>query len=250
MNPELFSYAIYFFLTLGFSTLFSMGGVGSAIGLVPIFSMMEMPINLAKAVGLFINSASTITASLMNFFRGVLDIKFALPLIISVIMTTPIGAWMSQYIQKEIVEWALVIFLIVSVFLLIFTKRETKVVYDKKWILYLMGGFVGLISGTIGVGGGSLLMPLLILLGFDPKKAAYAISLVIPFSTLGAFVTYLSFVDMNWILLGVVTVAAIIGGYIGDYLMHYRLNARQVKKLIAVVLFLLATKMTYKLLVL
>ncbi|WP_029408516.1 sulfite exporter TauE/SafE family protein [Thiomicrorhabdus sp. Milos-T2] len=248
MSIDLLQYALYFLLTLGFSTLFSMGGVGSAIGLVPIFSMMGMPLNLAKAIGLFINSASTITASFMNFFRGVLDIKFALPLIISILIATPIGAWMSQYIQQEIVEWILVSFLIVSALLLIFSKRETKVVYDKVWILYLIGGVVGLISGTIGVGGGALMMPLLILLGFEAKKAAYAISFVIPFSSLGAFTTYLTFVDMDWVLLGVVTVAAIIGGYIGDFIMHYRLNAAQVKKLIAVVLLLLASKMIYNLL--
>ena len=164
-------YAIYFFLTLALSTLFSMGGVGSAIGLVPIFSMMGMPLNLAKAIGLFINSASTITASVMNFFRGVLDIKFTIPLIISIMIATPIGAWLSQYVQKEIVEWILIAFLIVSALLLIFSNREQKVVYDKTWILYVIGTIVGLISGTIGVGGGSLIMPLLILLGFDAKKA-------------------------------------------------------------------------------
>jgi len=248
MDAGLLYYAVYFFLTLLFSTLFSMGGVGSAIGLVPIFSMMGMPLNLAKAIGLFINSASTITASIMNFFRGILDIKFALPLIISIMIATPIGAWMSQYVQKEIVEWMLVAFLLVSALLLLFSNRETKVVYDKAWILYLIGGSVGLISGTIGVGGGALIMPLLILLGFDAKKAAYAISFIIPFSSLGAFATYLSFVDMDWMLLGVVTVAAIIGGYLGDFIMHYRLSAKQVKKLIAVVLLLLAAKMIYKLL--
>ena len=241
-------YVIYFFLTLTLSTLFSMGGVGSAIGLVPIFSMMDMPLNLAKAIGLFINSASTVTASVMNFFRGVLDIGFALPLIISILLTTPIGAYASQYIEKEIVEWVLVIFILVSASLLIFSNREIKVVYDKAWIMYLIGGSVGLISGMIGVGGGAIIMPLLILLGFDAKKAAYAVSFVIPFSSIGAFSTYLSFVDMDWKLLGVVSVAAIIGGYLGDRIMHYRLTPKQVKKLIAVVLLLLAAKMIYKLL--
>ncbi len=241
-------YIIYFFLTLVLSTLFSMGGVGSAIGLIPIFSMMDMSLNLAKAIGLFINSASTITASVMNFFRGALDIKFAIPLIVSIVIATPIGAWMSQYIQKEIVEWILVSFILISALLLIFSNRKQKVVYDKAWILYLIGTGVGVVSGTIGVGGGSLIMPLLILLGYDAKKAAYAISFVIPFSSLGAFATYLSFVDMDWKLLGVVAIAAIIGGYLGDRIMHYRLTPSQVKKLIAVVLLLLAAKMIYKLL--
>ncbi|BAF69200.1 sulfite exporter TauE/SafE family protein [Nitratiruptor sp. SB155-2] len=248
MSADIIHYAIYFFLTLVLSTLFAMGGVGSAIALVPLFSMMGMPINLAKAIGLFINSASTITASVMNFFRGVLDIKFALPLIISIMVATPIGAWSSQYVQKEIIEWMLVAFLLISSTLLLFSNKKPKVVYDKVWVLYVIGGSVGIVSGMIGVGGGSLIMPLLILLGFDAKKAAYAISFVIPFSTLGAFFTYLGFVHMDWILLGVVTVAAIIGGYLGDFIMHYRLTPNQIKKLIAVVLLLLALKMVYQLL--
>jgi len=247
MSLELLQYGFYFGLTLLLSTLFAMGGVGSAIGLVPIFSMMGMPLNFAKAIGLFINSTSTITASLMNFFRGVLDVRFAIPLIISIMVATPVGAWMSQYVETEIVEWVLVLFLLVSATLLIFSNRETKVVYDRAWILYLIGGSVGLISGMIGVGGGSLIMPLLILLGFDAKKAAYAISFVIPFSSLGAFATYLSFVEMDWKLLGIVTIAAILGGYLGDKIMHYRLTPTQVKKLIAIVLVLLAGKMIWKL---
>ncbi len=240
-------YLLYFALTLGLSTLFAMGGVGSAIVLVPIFNMLGLPLNLSKAIGLFINSSSTITASIMNFFRGVLDIKFALPLIVAILIATPIGAWSSQFVPVVVVKWILVAFLIIAASLLLYTKRETKVVYDKAWILFLIGFVVGIISGMIGVGGGALIMPLLILLGFDAKKAAYAVSFIIPFSSLGAFATYLSFVKMDWVLLGVVTVAAIIGGYLGDKIMHYRLTPAQVKKLIAVLLLLLAAKMIYSL---
>ena len=248
MSHDLIYYATYFGLTLVFSTIFAMGGVGSAIALVPLFNMFGMPLNLAKAIGLFINSSSTITASIMNFFRGVLDFRFALPLVISILVATPIGAWLSQYVPKTIVEWLLTIFVIIAAFLLIYTKREAKFSYTKTWILYVIGGSVGLLSGLIGVGGGSLILPLLILLGYDAKKAAYAVSFVIPFSTLGGFFTYLSFVHMDWVLLGVVTVAAIIGGYLGDFIMHYKLTPAQVKKLIAVILILLAIKMLIKLL--
>jgi len=86
---------------------------------------------------------------------------------------------------------------------------------------------------------------ILILLGFEPKKAAYAVSFVIPFSSLGAFFTYLHFIDMDWTLLAVVTMAAFIGGILGNRIMHYRLTDKQVKKLIAVVLYILAAKLIY-----
>lgn len=89
-------YLLFFVMTLGFSTLFTVGGIGSAIALVPAFIMMGLPINLAKAIGLFINTASTLMASIMNAKRGVLNVKTTLPLIITLLLATPIGAYLSH----------------------------------------------------------------------------------------------------------------------------------------------------------
>ncbi len=104
----------YFFLSLLFSTLFSMGGVGSAIALVTIFPMAGMPTMLAKTVSLFINASSTISASIMNLIRGVLDFKFAIPLVLSIIISTPLGAYLSQYIAEYWLTWLLIAFLLIS----------------------------------------------------------------------------------------------------------------------------------------
>ncbi|WP_417809331.1 sulfite exporter TauE/SafE family protein [Thioclava sp.] len=238
-------YSLYFGLTLILSTLFAMGGVGSAIALVPSFSMLGMTIDLAKSLGLFVNTASTVTASVMNFRRGVLDFRFALPLVVSILIATPIGAWSSQFVARPVIEGLLIAFLITAALLLLFSRRTTLVTYTRSWPLYLIGGSVGVISGMLGVGGGSLMMPALILLGYDAKKSARAISFVIPFSSAGAFLTYLSFTAMNWPLLATVAVAAILGGYLGERIMHNRLNPAQIKKLIAVLLLLMAAKMLW-----
>ncbi len=233
---------LYFFLSLFFSTLFSMGGVGSAIALVSIFPLVGMPLNMAKAVGLFINTASTVSASLMNLYRGVLDMRSAMPLVVSILVATPLGAYSSQFVPEHLVKWVLVAFLLLAATLLLQHKHEARFALAHTWILYVIGAGVGLISGLLGVGGGTLIMPLLILLGFDAKKAAYAVSFVIPFSSLGGFFTYLQFVKMDWVLLSVVTVAALLGGVIGNRIMHYRLSQAQIRKLIAMVLLLLALK--------
>lgn len=241
-------YSFYFGLTLALATVFAMGGVGSAIALVPSFSMLGMALDLAKALGLFVNTATTVTASVMNYRDGLLDVRFALPLAVSLLVATPLGAWLSQFVAREIIESLLVAFLIAAAMLLLFSRRETLVSYQRSWPLYLIGGGVGAISGMLGVGGGTLLIPALILLGHDAKKAARAISFVIPFSSAGAFLTYLSFTAMDWPLLGVVAAAAILGGYLGQNIMQNRLSAAQVKKLIAVLLLLLAAKMIWTLL--
>jgi len=244
----MYEYILYFIVTLVFSTFFAMGGVGSAVALVSIFPMMGQSFDISKALALFINTSSTISASIMNFYRGVLDFKFVLPLVISVLITTPIGAYCSQYVDHMILMWLLVIFLLVSATLMIFNKKEAKVTYTKSWILYLIGSIVGLLSGMLGIGGGSLIMPLLILLGFDAKKAAYGVSFVIPFSSFGAFLTYLQFVNLNYWLLLDVTVAALLGGYIGGKIMHFNLSQKQIKKLIGILLYLIAFKIIFKLL--
>jgi len=226
-----------------------MGGIGSAIALVPIFSLMGLPINLAKAIGLFINTSSTLTASIMNFRRGVLNVASTLPLIIAILLATPLGAYLSLYVSEDRVKWVLVAFLVISGTLLLFQKREAKFNFRTPLLLALAGGVVGIISGLLGVGGGSLLIPLLILLGYDAKEAGIAVSMVIPFSSFGAFTTYLSFTAMNWLLLGVVTIAAIAGGYLGNRIMHFNLLPAQIKRLIGVVLYLLATKIALAMLV-
>jgi uncharacterized membrane protein YfcA len=238
-------YLTYFALTLVFSTLFAMGGIGSAIALVPIFSLMGLPLNLAKAIGLFINTSSTVMASVMNVRRGVLQIRPTLPLVISILLATPVGAYLSLHVDIVWVKSLLVAFLLTSGSLLLLQKREAKFHFKSAFWLLLIGVSVGLVSGLLGVGGGALMIPLLILLGYDAKQAGIAISFVIPFSSFGAFSTYLSFVDMQWGLLAVVTVAALLGGYLGNRIMHFRLSAVHVKKLLGIILYLLALKISW-----
>ncbi len=241
MTPA--EYGLYFALTLTVSTVFAMGGVGSALGLVPILHMLGIPFNPARALGLFVNTASTSTASLMNFRRGVLEVRMALPLVLAVLIATPLGAWSGKFVPHMWVHDLMIVFLITSAFLMLFTKRARVIKTPRGWLLWPLGGIVGVISGLLGVGGGMLMMPALILLGFDAKKAARAISFVIPFSSGAAFFTYLSFTDMDWALLGTVAVAAVAGGYFGQNIMNDYLSPAQIKKGIAALLLVLAARM-------
>lgn len=242
---RLSDYSLYFGLTLVLSTLFAMGGVGSAIALVPGLSMTGVAFDLARAMGLFVNTASTISASVTHFRNGVLDFRFALPLVISILVATPIGALSSQYVSDVLLTSILIVFLVVAATLLLIPNRPTLVQSAAVWPLYATGAGVGVISGMLGVGGGSIMIPILILLGHEPKKAARATGFVVPFSTAAAFLTYLSFTQMDWPLLGVVAIAAILGGYLGATVLNRGLNSTQVKKLIALLLLALAAKMIW-----
>ncbi len=243
----MYEYLLYFFITLIFSTLFSLSGVGSAVALVPIFNILGLPLNFSKAIGLFVNTSTTITASFMNLKRGVLDISFAYPLVITLMLFAPFGAYLSKFVSVEFVKVLLVVFLIFSASMMLFGKKEAKTTYQKRWVLFLLGTVVGMISGMLGIGGGSLILPLLILLGYETKQAAFTVSFVIPFSTFSAFLTYASFVKIDWLLLGITAIAAILGGFIGNKILHFKLDAIWIKKITALILFVLSAKLIYSL---
>ena len=240
-------YIEYFTLTLVLSTVFALGGVGSAVALVPLLNMMGLPFGLSKAIGLFVNTSTTIMASIMNLKRKVLDVRFTFPLAISLMLFAPVGAYLSQYVDEKIMKWMLVGFLIFSASMMLFGKKEAKAVYQKKWVLYLIGASVGVFSGLVGVGGGSLILPLLIMLGYDAKKMAVAVSFIIPFSTFSAFLMYANTIHIDYILLIVTAIAAVLGGFIGNRIMHFRLDSKQIKKIIAILLYLIAFKLGYNL---
>ncbi len=240
-------YLEVFIITLILSTVFALGGVGSAVALIPILHFLGLDFNSSKAIGLFVNTSTTIAATIANIKRKVLDFKFALPLAISLAFTAPIGAYLSKFIPQIYVKWLFVIFLFFAGSMILFGKKETKFHYNKPWVMVLLGSIVGVISGLLGVGGGSLLLPILILLGFDAKKLAVTMSFVIPFSTFTAFLTYLSIVKIDWLLLLSATIAAIFGGIIGNYIMHFHLNQKQIKKIIGIILYIIAIKMAWSL---
>jgi len=238
-----------FIITFILSTFFSLGGIGSATALIPAMSMLGFSFNFAKAIGLFVNSATTITASIMNIKRKVLDFKFAMPLLISLAATAPIGAYLSKFIPVDFVKALFALFLIISGSLIFFSKNEVIKEYISPAILFILGSIAGVVSGLLGLGGGSILLPILMILGFDTKKIAITMSFVIPFSTFTAFLTYLSFTKMNWLVLGVAAIAAILGGIVGNYIMHFHLNQKQIKKIIAILMYIIAVKMIYGLVV-
>ncbi|WP_456479037.1 sulfite exporter TauE/SafE family protein, partial [Nautilia sp.] len=198
----MFYFEIFIIATV-LSAFFALGGVGSAVALIPVLHWMGIDFNFSKAIGLFVNTSTTVTATIMNIKRKVLDIKFALPLAVSLAAFAPVGAMYSKQIPVHEVKWFFALFLFFSGSMILFGKKEQKFHYNKQWVMVLIGAIVGFISGLLGIGGGALLMPIMILLGFDAKKLAVTLSFVIPFSTFAAFLTYMSFVKFDWIILGV-----------------------------------------------
>jgi len=239
-------YILYSLITLLLSTLFSMGGAGAGIALIPILHFLGLDFTVAKAVGLFAGASTTITSSIMNMIRKVVEYKFVFPIAAMMLLFAPLGAYSSSFINEELVKFFFMLLLFYSASMMMFGKKKALFHVESNFTLLLVGAIVGFISGLLGVGGGNILIPLLAFLGFAPKKVAVAVSFVVPFSALGSFFTYATYVPLDWTLLIVVALSAIVGGYIGNYMMQFKLRQEQIKKLMASLLYLLALKMLWQ----
>ncbi|NCO53112.1 MAG: sulfite exporter TauE/SafE family protein, partial [Deltaproteobacteria bacterium] len=239
-------------LAFGLSFLFALGGVGSAIALVPALDGLGVPLLLAKPTGLLVNTLSMTGASVNNIRAKRLDFRLGVPIIVSSFILAPIGAWSSHWLPQTAVITVFTLFLLFSGLMLIFFRagnfegqyREDRPLFAPA----LIGAVAGYLSGLLGVGGGGLIAPLMILLGFNPKKVAVITAFVVPFSSLSGLVAYLALGHINLWLMAPTAVAAYFGGSLGTRFMHSRLKPAVVKKFLGVLLLLLALKMALPLL--
>ncbi len=229
--------------------IFSLGGIGAAIILIPILVSLGIPINMAKPVGLFFNTVSLSGASITNIKNKRLDFKVGIPIIIFSFLFAIVGAYLSQYIPEKIILLLFIGFLLFSGFMFLLHKKKGKEIYRNDtpyFSLSLIGIFAGLLSGLLGIGGGGIISPLMLMLGFNPKKIAAITAFVVPFSSFSGFLTYWSMGVVDWNLIFIASASGVAGATLGTMFMHKKLNPQTVKKILAVILLLMAVKLLLK----
>ena len=233
-------------LAFGFSFFFALGGIGSALALVPVLHWYGLPMAVVKPIGLIVNTLSMTGASVDNIKNHRLDFKMGIPIIIASSLLAPLGAFISTLISSRVVLLVFVGFLCFSSLMMLFFRPSHSGAYRQDRPVLapaLIGAAAGFLSGLLGVGGGGLISPLMIMLGFNPKKVATITAFVVPFSSLIAFIAYALLGTVNWAVLIPASLAAYAGGVFGTRVMHLKMQPEMVKKFLGVVLLGLALKL-------
>ena len=210
--------------------------------------MLGLEFQSAKTIGLIVTISATLSATFFNVQTKSIDYNISISLLISSSLFSVVGVYISKYIEEEIIKILFVLILIFSASVMLFFNKKSLLHSRSKTWLYLVGSLAGTVSGLLGIGGGLIIMPFLIMLGFNAKKVALSIGLVIAISASTALIAQTSIVNVEPNLIISVSIAGILGGFIGNYLLHHYLNISQVKKLLAIFLYLLSLKIIYGLL--
>ena len=237
-------------LVFVFTTVLTIAGVGSAFIVIPTFYWLGVPLTEAMAIGLLLNAISMTFAS-ANYIRyNLVLFRTAIPIIMLAMIFSPLGAYSTRYFPKNILILLFVLFLVFAASMMLFykPKKKSKEQEDGKKELTTgisLGIGAGYLGGLLGVGGGNFIVPALVWLGIDPKKASATTAFIVVFSSLSGFFGHAAMGGVDWTLLTFAAVGSIAGALLGSWLMHKKLDANQVKKVIGIVLYAIAAKMAW-----
>jgi uncharacterized protein len=174
--------------------------------------------------------------------------RTAIPIILLAIIFSPLGAYSTRYFSKELLILLFCAFLFFAGSMILFYTTKTKREGDSSSGKELKTGIglgigAGYLGGLLGVGGGNFIVPALVWLGFDSKKASATTAFIVIFSSLSGFFGHTG--NINGRLLLFAAVGSIAGAIVGSWLMHRKLDAKQVKRIIGIVLYAIAVKMAW-----
>jgi uncharacterized protein len=243
--------AIAGLVTLIFTALLTIAGVGAAFILIPVFIALGVDLHVAMATALLLNSIAMVFASYRFYRKDLILWKVAVPILLVATPLSPMGAYVSKGLDRDLLLWMFVLFLLFAAGMMLFYESRKKPVQASKThqVVYGcgIGAFAGFLGGLLGVGGGNFIVPVLIWLGIDPKKSAATTSFIVIFSSFAGFLGHASLGNINVPLLGFTATGSAVGAVAGAWLMTDKLKQKQVKRIIGVVLLVIAVKLIWDL---
>ncbi len=115
------------------------------------------------------------------------------------------------------------------------------------WVFVLLGICAGVLSGTLGLGSGIILIPALVLFfSFEQKNAqGMALAVMVPMALVGALRYWKNpEIEMNAVVIGLIICGALAGAFLGAELAG-RLPSHILRKIFAIVLVIAAVWSVY-----
>ncbi len=237
---------LFYFLLFLVAFLYASVGHGGASGYLALMALFSFTPEVMKPTALLLNIFVSLTSFIFykraKHFNWQLFYPFAL--------TSIPMAFLGGMIPIDVLLYKKIlgILLLIPVLRFLFFKNISveEIKKSNLWLSLLIGAAIGFFSGMIGIGGGIILSPLLLLLKWTDMKKAAAISALFIFvnslsGLAGQFTKGIHF--NNEMLLYVVI--ALLGGALGAYYGAQRFNQNILKNLLVLVLMVAAYKLIF-----
>jgi len=240
---------IFFFVT---ATIYSSVGFGGGSTYLALLLLWGVPFTIFPIIALCCNII-VVSGNCINYTRaGYFNFKLLVPYLIGSVPLAYIGGALS--IEKEIFEVLLLLILTGAGILLLInfkTYDDNQENYRKIPFIFsvLIGGFLGFLSGIVGIGGGIFLSPVLFLIrAAKPKHIVTAASIFILINSFSGILGQLTKNEVfneiinYWPLL----LAVLIGGQIGNFINIKILPNRILALITSALVLFVAARIFYK----
>lgn len=236
--------SLFFGLLFLVAVLYASVGHGGASGYLALMALFSVAPNVMKPTALLLNLFVSAT-SFIQFYRGNhFKWKLFLPFAIASIPMAFLGGLI--LVDGSIYKKILGLLLLIPVArFLIFPQFDISEIKKSNVVLSLLiGAIIGLLSGMIGIGGGIILSPVLLLLKWTDQKQTAAISAAFIFvnsvaGLAGQLTKGIHFSADMFLYVAI----AFAGGMVGAYFGAHKFKQTVLKNVLAVVLMMAAYKL-------
>jgi uncharacterized membrane protein YfcA len=218
-------------------------GAGGAILAVPgLVAVLGLSATAATTSSTIIVGSAAVAGVLSRRKTGTVDVKVGLTFSAVGIVGTFIGTLLLKVIPENVILLVFALLMFGAGYAMCCRNTPEPTVAKPKWYLVVIAAtFVGILTGLLGIGGGFLIVPALILFLKVPTKIATGTSLVaITANSILAFALRYEFWDQIPVAeVAVFTISAITSSLILSPIAR-KLDANVLKKSFSVMIFLVA----------
>nr|WP_269685125.1 sulfite exporter TauE/SafE family protein [Flavobacterium lacustre] len=224
--------------------LYSSVGHGGASGYLALMAIFAFPISVMKPSALLLNLFVSGISFFFYYKKDFFKLKLFYPFAITSVPAAFIGGMIP--LENSFYKILLGIVLILAALRLFgfFNSKEKESVKINIPIAMGIGFGIGLLSGMLGIGGGIILSPILLLLGWATLKETAAISSLFIFvnsvaGLSGYFMEDKTFPTESFYLVPI----AVFGGMLGAYYGSGYFSNKVLKYVLAIVILLASVKL-------
>ncbi len=240
------SMLLFYILLFVVAFLYASVGHGGASGYLALMAIFSIAPEIMKPTALLLNLFVSLT-SFIQFYRGQhFKWKIFLPFAIASIPMAYLGGRIT--LNGHIYKTVLGLFLLIPIarFLFFANIPDEKLKKSNIVLSLFIGAAIGFLSGLIGIGGGIILSPVLLLLKWTNQKQTAAISALFIFvnSVAGLVAQLQKGIRFSHDMVAYVAIA-FIAGLLGAYFGSLKFKQTILKYVLASVLMLAAYKLLF-----